>query len=204
MCLRVYIVERLCWVAKGRQGMAEEVDEQSKSRPTPIFLFPSVPSLLAQLLIGRQFVSRPVHFVTGVNRGSYTWLSCPLNTEDSHLFLLGLWHARISWILPSSNTKKPHTVVGRCMCIHTRAQKAEWGPEHLCNCNREFKWTLKWIVWEIGLSVFFPRVRWENGYHSHCTVDICVLSTKSGKRETASWLFFLDFRKKKTNKLYLN
>ncbi|XP_045894123.1 voltage-dependent calcium channel subunit alpha-2/delta-1 isoform X5 [Micropterus dolomieu] len=33
---------------------------------------------------------------TDVNRGSVTWLSCPLNTEDSHLFLPGLWHARIS------------------------------------------------------------------------------------------------------------
>uniref|UniRef100_A0A671Y9L3 Calcium voltage-gated channel auxiliary subunit alpha2delta 1 n=1 Tax=Sparus aurata TaxID=8175 RepID=A0A671Y9L3_SPAAU len=37
-----------------------------------LFLFPSVPLLLAGLLVGRQFVSRPVHFVTGVNRGSST------------------------------------------------------------------------------------------------------------------------------------
>lgn len=137
MRLHVYIVERLCWEAKGRGGMAEEVDEQSKSRTCPFSSFH--PITLGSAPHRKTVCVQASPFGHWCKQRKLHVAFLPFEYRRLPPLILGLWHARISWILPS-NTKKPHTVVGRCMCIHTHARKAEWGPEYLYNCSRAFKW----------------------------------------------------------------
>lgn len=121
MLLYVYIVGRLCWAAKGRREMAEEVDERSSSRPRP----------LCSLHLSHNFWCKPSKedgvcpdqhiLVTGVNRGNSALLSCPLNREGTRLFFFFNAVGKRGYPEYSHHILKSLTLWGRCTCIDTHA-----------------------------------------------------------------------------------